>query len=149
MMRQFMKPERIRIIAVLAIFNYIFLGSEYLFDNMIRYATDSAGVVRAQNYVLGISVIGFLLFPSMIKKGEVDYYIGACESGGGSAISILIGLVGYNKCCTVCKNGGTPKKEEIEKFVNDGKVCFGMAVSQLDITVPVLMKVLMEHDSAK
>ena len=86
---------------------------------------------------------------SMIKKGEVDYYIGACESGGGSAISILIGLVGYNKCCTVCKNGGTPKKEEIEKFVNDGKVCFGMAVSQLDITVPVLMKVLMEHDSAK
>lgn len=49
MMRQFMKPERIRIIAVLAIFNYIFLGSEYLFDNMIRYATDSAGVVRAQN----------------------------------------------------------------------------------------------------
>ena len=52
MMRQFMKPERIRIIAVLAIFNYIFLGSEYLFDNMIRYATDSAGVVRAQNYVL-------------------------------------------------------------------------------------------------
>lgn len=62
-MRQFMKPERIRIIAVLAIFNYIFLGSEYLFDNMIRYATDSAGVVRAQNYVLGISVIGFLLFP--------------------------------------------------------------------------------------
>lgn len=44
MMRQFMKPERIRIIAVLAIFNYIFLGSEYLFDNMIRYATDSAGV---------------------------------------------------------------------------------------------------------
>ena len=67
-MRQFMKPERIRIIAVLAIFNYIFLGSEYLFDNMIRYATDSAGVVRAQNYVLGISVIGFLLFPCINRS---------------------------------------------------------------------------------
>ena len=26
---------------------------------------------------------------SMMKKGEVDYYIGACESGSGSAISIL------------------------------------------------------------
>ena len=26
----------------------------------------------------------------MMKKGEVDYYIGACESGSGSAISILI-----------------------------------------------------------
>lgn len=83
---------------------------------------------------------------SMIKKGEVDYYIGACESGGGSAISILIGLLGYSKCCTVCKNGSKPKKEEIEKFVNEGKVCFGMAVSHIDITVPVLMQVLMEHE---
>lgn len=80
MMRQFMKPERIRIIAVLAIFNYIFLGSEYLFDNMIRYATDSAGVVRAQNYVLGISVIGFLLFPCINryfnqKMREIGLYL--------------------------------------------------------------------------
>ena len=79
-MRQFMKPERIRIIAVLAIFNYIFLGSEYLFDNMIRYATDSAGVVRAQNYVLGISVIGFLLFPCINryfnqKMREIGLYL--------------------------------------------------------------------------
>lgn len=80
MMRQFMKPERIRIIAVLAIFNYIFLGSEYLFDNMIRYATDSAGVVSAQNYVLGISVIGFLLFPCINryfnqKMREIGLYL--------------------------------------------------------------------------
>ena len=37
----------------------------------------------------------------MLKNGEVDYYFGACESGGGSAISILIGLMGYSKCCTV------------------------------------------------
>lgn len=79
-MRQFMKPERIRIIAVLAIFNYIFLGSEYLFDNMIRYATDSVGVVRAQNYVLGISVIGFLLFPCINryfnqKMREIGLYL--------------------------------------------------------------------------
>lgn len=79
-MRQFMKPERTRIIAVLAIFNYIFLGSEYLFDNMIRYATDSAGVVRAQNYVLGISVIGFLLFPCINryfnqKMREIGLYL--------------------------------------------------------------------------
>ena len=82
---------------------------------------------------------------SMLKKGEVDYYIGACESGGGSAISILIGLMGYSKCCTVCKNGSKPNKAEIEKFINDGKVCFGMAVDQMEVTVPVLMQVLTEH----
>ncbi|MCI9017468.1 MAG: DUF2620 family protein [Lachnospiraceae bacterium] len=84
---------------------------------------------------------------SMLKKGEADYYIGACESGGGSAIAILIGLMGYNKCCTVCKNGGDPKREEMEKFVAEGKLCFGMTVSQIENTVPILMQVLTEHEN--
>lgn len=81
----------------------------------------------------------------MFKNGEIDYYFGACESGGGSAISILIGLMGYSKCCTVCKNGGKPKREEIEKFVREGKLCFGMTVSNIDGTVPVLLEVLAEN----
>lgn len=81
----------------------------------------------------------------MIKNGEVDFYFGACESGGGSAISILIGLVGYSKCCTVCKNGGSPNKADIEKFVKEGKLCFGMTVSNIEGTVPVLLDVLKEH----
>ena len=81
----------------------------------------------------------------MLKNGEVDYYFGACESGGGSAISILIGLMGYSKCCTVCKNGGKPNKAEIEKFVKEGKLCFGMTVSNIEGTVPVLSEVLAEN----
>lgn len=81
----------------------------------------------------------------MLKNNQVDYYFGACESGGGAAISILIGMLGYNKCCTVCKNGGKPNKEQIEKFVSEGKICFGMTVSNIDGTVPVLMEVLKAH----
>lgn len=80
----------------------------------------------------------------MLKNGQADYYFGACESGGGSAISILIGMVGYSKCCTVCKNGSKPNRTEIEKFVNDGKICFGMTVSSIESTVPILIDVLKE-----
>ena len=36
----------------LALFNYVFLGAEYLFDNMMAFQTDSGGVVLAQSYVL-------------------------------------------------------------------------------------------------
>lgn len=62
---------KVRIIATLALFNYIFLGTEYLFDNMMAYTSDSKGVVIAQSYVLGASVIGFILFPMihrLLKK---------------------------------------------------------------------------------
>lgn len=80
----------------------------------------------------------------MIKSGKVDYYIGACNSGGGAAISILIGLVGYTKCCTVCKNGGSPSFEEIKKFVDEGKLVFGTTVDAIDTTVPLLVRALVE-----
>lgn len=85
----------------------------------------------------------------MLKSGQVDYYFGACESGGGAAISILIGMIGYSKCCTVCKNGGRPDKKEIEKYISEGKTCFGMTVSNIDGTVPVLMEALKAYEKEK
>lgn len=49
-------------VALLAVFFFVFLGTEYLFDNCMMHVTDAAGVVRAQNQVLGVSAIGFLLY---------------------------------------------------------------------------------------
>jgi len=80
----------------------------------------------------------------MLKNGEVDYYFGACESGGGAAISILIGMVGYSKCCTVAKNGQKAKLDDIKKHITAGKIVFGMAHDGIDETVPVLIQALLE-----
>lgn len=55
------------LIIALALFNFIFLGTEYLFDGMIAYFTDNAGVVNAQNQILGASVAGFIIY-SFIDK---------------------------------------------------------------------------------
>ena len=49
-------------IIMLAVFFFAFLGTEYLFDNCMMYVTDASGVVRAQNQMLGVSSIGFLLY---------------------------------------------------------------------------------------
>ena len=48
----------------LAFFNFIFLGIEYQFDNMMALVTGPEQVVTAQDYVLGASVLGFLLYPA-------------------------------------------------------------------------------------
>ena len=58
-------------ILAIAVFNFVFLGNEYMYDNMMMYVTDAGGVVTAQNIILGVSVAGFLLFPvtgSLIRK---------------------------------------------------------------------------------
>ncbi len=82
----------------------------------------------------------------MLKNGEVDYYVGGCESGGGAAIAILIGMIGYSKCCTVCKNGGKPNKDEMKKFIDEGKIVFGMTVAMIDETVPLLVEAVLEKN---
>lgn len=57
MKNTFWKRERIEIMIALALFNYVFLGAEYLFDNMMAFQTDSGGVVlvpeSSRLYVFG------------------------------------------------------------------------------------------------
>ncbi|MEE1027929.1 MAG: LuxR family transcriptional regulator [Agathobacter sp.] len=65
------EKQNYMLIMALALFNFIFLGNEYLFDDMIAFFTNSSGVVMAQNEVLGASVLGFVLY-SFIDKEIVD-----------------------------------------------------------------------------
>ena len=57
MKNTFWKRERIEIMIALALFNYVFLGAEYLFDNMMAFQTDSGGVAlvpeSSRLYVFG------------------------------------------------------------------------------------------------
>lgn len=78
--KDYMKEERINTaasIAVIALFNFLFLGTEYLFDNMMMYVADSKGVVLAQSYILGASFIGFALFPVISRwiKDSMKYML--------------------------------------------------------------------------
>lgn len=66
MNKDFFSKERLKYIIILALFNYIFLGTEYLFDNIVGDIKPQS-VVTAQSYILGASVLGFLFF-AIIKK---------------------------------------------------------------------------------
>lgn len=62
-----MKKGTVKSILMLGIFYFVFLGAEYYFDNMMAFVTDADGVVLAQSYILGSSVLGFLLYAPMEK----------------------------------------------------------------------------------
>ena len=51
----------------LAVFYFVFLGTEYLFDKRVALYTDPTGVVLTQSYILGGSALGFLTY-SLIEK---------------------------------------------------------------------------------
>ena len=62
-----MNKKSLLAVITLAIFNFCFLGTEYLFDNMMALVTDSTEVVNAQNLVLGVSVLGFVAYGFLQK----------------------------------------------------------------------------------
>lgn len=81
----------IKMIVMLAFFNFIFLGTEYLFDNAMTYVTDAKGVVVSQSYILGASVIGFLLFaPVKTVLKERTLYFAAFVAAMSGIICIFI-----------------------------------------------------------
>lgn len=79
-----------------------------------------------------------------IKAGQADYYLGACNSGGGAALSVAIGILGFSNCSTVAKNAGKPDPIQIEKLVQEGKIAFGMSVENIEAAVPMIMKSLLK-----
>lgn len=94
--------KRVYAVIILALFNFIFLGTEYLFDNMMKYVTDSKGVVIAQSYILGASVLGFIIFP-FIKgcvKSKVPY-IGSILAVAGYIGGVLINSYAFFICFNI------------------------------------------------
>lgn len=53
----------IKAVAMMTVFTFVFLGAEYLYVNMISLSVSGNKAVMAQNYALGISALGFLLYP--------------------------------------------------------------------------------------
>ena len=76
----------------LALFYFVFLCSEYMFDNRMAIFTDSNGVVMAQSFILGSSVPGFLSYyfiDRICDKKSFNKKIIPCISGALSLICMI------------------------------------------------------------
>ena len=72
------RKHHINSIIMMWIFTFLFLGAEYLYDNMISLSVSEEKTVLAQNYALGVSTAGFLLyavFNRFLKKTYKDVCI--------------------------------------------------------------------------
>lgn len=87
----------------LAFFNFVFLGTEYLFDNMMALVTGPEQVVAAQGHILGSSVLGFLLYPaaaSFIKEKLRQLFVFAGALAGIICIFVIWQHTSYGSILT-------------------------------------------------
>lgn len=77
-----------------------------------------------------------------IKSGTADYYIGACNTGGGGALAMALALLGRDNCVTVSMPGKIMSEEEIRENVRNGKKAFGFTAQHKNDVVPIIMEEL-------
>ena len=82
-----------------------------------------------------------------VKTGKADYYLGACHTGGGGALSMAMALLTRDKCVTVSMPGKPPKEEDIIKAVSEGKVAFGFTGDNYQNAVPVIVTEIIKNNN--
>lgn len=80
-----------------------------------------------------------------ITSGAADFYLGACQTGGGGSLGMAIAMCGYGRCVTVASPGKLMSEPDMVNAVKSGKKCFGMVVEAIPTVVPVLVKAMIEH----
>lgn len=80
-----------------------------------------------------------------IQSGAADFYLGACQTGGGGSLGMAIALCGYGRCVTVASPGKYMPEQEIVSAVKNGKKCFGMVVEAIPTVVPTLVKAMIDQ----
>ena len=53
----------INAVVLMGLFTFLFLGAEYLYVDVLSHMVSEDKTVLAQNYALGVSAAGFLLYP--------------------------------------------------------------------------------------
>jgi len=85
-----------------------------------------------------------------VKKGEVDFYLGSCQTGGGGSLATAIIVLGYGNCLTVSRQGKLPSAKEIRHLVYSGNhKAFGYVKEHTENLVPVLVQALLDRAEGK
>lgn len=74
-----------------------------------------------------------------MKANQYDYYVGACNTGGGGALAMAMALVGADACATISMPGKIFADDFIIAEVSKGKRCFGFTAQHAEQVLPVLL----------
>lgn len=108
---------------------------------------DIAAIVKKQlGEAVQVTVKGDLDATMGMKTGSYDYYVGACNTGGGGALAMALAILGKAKCATISMPGQIKSQKEIEEEVRSGKVAFGFTAQHKDEVLPILLNALVKKE---
>ena len=79
----------VKAIVLMSLFTFTFLGAEFLFVNVVSRTVSGNQSVASQNYALGVSAVGFVLYPLFCRvcRGRVQSAVKAATETAAAAVA--------------------------------------------------------------
>ncbi len=110
------------------------VNKQEIYNFIQRYLGESNVYLEIKNDLEAVNAL---------KKGNFDYYVGACNTGGGGALAMAMALLGMDLCKTISMPGKIFPDEEIIKAVNEGKKAFGFVDQHSEKVLPILLNAIL------
>lgn len=91
------------------------------------------------------AALGDMQGARLIKKGQADYYLGTCWSGGGGALAAATAILGANLVGIVGTPGMFVTVARVRAAVGEGRVAFGFAYEQSAAAIPMIISEILAH----
>jgi len=91
-----------------------------------------------------VDVMGDLDGAMALQEGKYDYYVGACNTGGGGALAMAIAILGMEQCATLSMAGKILPDAKMKEEVEEGKVAFGFTAQDADQVLSVILPLLIK-----
>lgn len=91
------------------------------------------------------AALGDMQGARLVKKGQADFYIGTCWSGGGGALAAATAILGAKQVGIVGTPGMVVTEERVRVMVGEGRIAFGFAYEQTTTAIPIIIKEILAH----
>jgi hypothetical protein len=110
--------------------------------SMAKIATEAGGgLVEA-------AAVGDMQGARLVKKGQADFYLGTCWSGGGGALAAATAILGASKVGIAGTPGMSVSEEKVVQFLAEGRTAFGFPYEQSKQAIPVIVRAIVQRAEA-
>lgn len=102
---------------------------------------------EAGGELVEVAALGDMQGARLVKKGQADYYLGTCWSGGGGALAAATAILGPNKAAIAGTPGMSVTEERVEQFLSEGRTAFGFPYEQSKQAIPTIVRAILDHQA--
>src|SRR4051794_10136843 len=95
-----------------------------------------------------VAAVGDMQGARLVKKGQADYYLGTCWSGGGGALAAATAILGAPNVAIVGTPGMSVSEEKVVQSLEEGRTAFGFPYEQSKQAIPIIIGAILRQAGA-